>query len=125
MSKVQDYIKRRRIEELGLPKIWMVKSDRTGVSKPHESQVVNIIEGIAFRGEERTRIDRYQVEETPYNIDIVNLEKSTSIDGYGSGIGDLWSWTYYCTFSKEDADTYYEKELYRITEKYGVQNNQE
>lgn len=120
MSRVQEYLKRRKIEELGLPKIWVVKSERTGVSTPCELQVVEIVEGVAWRidREERIRTDRYKVEHSPYEIDIEYSKKSTSIHGYGTGLGDLWGWTYYCTFSKEDANIYYVNEISRVSKKY-------
>ena len=45
---------------------------------------------------------------------------STSEDGFSSGFGDLWQWSYYCTLSKKDADEYYLKELERVSKKYNL-----
>ena len=119
MSKVQEYLKNKKIQEIGLPKLCIVKSSPEGVKKPVERQVVEIIENVAFRGDERLPIDRYKLEnEYPYEVDILRGENSTKEDGYGSGIGDLWGWSYFSSFSKEDADTYYYSELDRVQKKY-------
>jgi hypothetical protein len=119
MSKVQEYLKNKKIQEIGLPKLYIVKSSPEGVKKPVERQVVEIIENVAFRGDERLPIDRYKLEnEYPYEVDILRGENSTKEDGYGSGIGDLWGWSYFSSFSKEDADTYYYSELDRVQKKY-------
>jgi len=40
MSQVQEYLKRKKIQELGLPKLYIVKSSPQGVEKPVERQVV-------------------------------------------------------------------------------------
>lgn len=44
MAKVQEYLKKKKIQELGLPKLYLVKSSPEGVEKPVERQVVEIIE---------------------------------------------------------------------------------
>jgi len=43
MSKVQEYLKKKKIQEMGLPKLYVVKSSPDGVEKPVERQVVEII----------------------------------------------------------------------------------
>lgn len=104
---------------MGLPKLYVVKSDRSGVKKPFERQVVNIIENVAFLGVERTPIDKYILEDGyPYEIFLRRGETSSTDEGHGTGIGDLWSWTYYCSLSLEEAEEYYKKETKRIKEKY-------
>lgn len=120
MSKVQEYLKKKRMQELGLPKIYVVKSSREGVKKPVERQVEQIIENIGWKGKERVPINRYKLEgdNGPYEVDIPIGEDSNKEDGYGSGFGDLWGWTYFSSFSKTDADEYYEKELERVKNKY-------
>ena len=104
MSKVQEYLKKKKIQELGLPKLYVVKSSPEGVEKPVERQVVEIIENVAFRGKERLPIDRYKLDDCgfPYEVDIIRDEISTKDDGYGSGFGDLWSWSYFSSLSKDD-----------------------
>jgi hypothetical protein len=118
MSKVQDYFKKKKIHDMGLPKLYVVKSSPEGVEKPVERQVVQLIENISFRGKERLPSDRYKIEDTPYNVDILRGETSNKDDGYGSGFGDLWAWSYYSSFSIEEAEKYYKEELIRVENKY-------
>lgn len=119
MSKVQEYLKRKKIQELGLPKLYVVKSSPEGVEKPIERQVVEIIENISFRGNERFPIDRYKLNDNyPYEVDILRGETSVKEDGYGTGFGDLWCWSYFCSFSKIEIENYYEEELLRVQNKY-------
>lgn len=116
MSKVQEYLKKKKIQELGLPKLYVVKSSPDGVEKPVEKQVVEIVENIAFRGEERLPIDRYKLEGSyyPYEVDILRGETSSLLDGYGTGVGDLWCWSYFSSLSKDEIEKYYEDELLRV-----------
>jgi len=113
MSKVQEYLKRKKIKELNLPKLYIVKSTPSGIEKPIGRQVIEIIENVAFliEGNSRFPIDRYKIEEDPYEVDIMRGEKSKKSDGYGTGIGDNWCWTYFSFFSKEDAEKYYQQEI--------------
>jgi len=72
MSKVQEHLKNKNIQEMRLPKLYIVKSTRVGVEKPVERQVVEIIENISFTGEERIPSDRYKLEGCyPYGVDIL------------------------------------------------------
>ena len=120
MTKTQEYLRIKRIRELGLPKLYVVKSSPEGVEKITERQVVDIIENVAFRGKERLPIDRYKLDDCgfPYEVDIIRDEISTKDDGYGSGFGDLWSWSYFSSLSKDDIERYYQEETERIENKY-------
>jgi len=119
MSKVQEYLKKKRILELGLPKLYVVGSSPKGVKKPVERQVVEIIENISFTGQERLPSDRYKLEDGfPYTVDILRGETSIKEDGYGTGFGDLWGWSFFSSFSKEESEKYYQEELTRVENKY-------
>lgn len=119
MSKVQEYLKKKKIQELGFPKLYVVKSSPDGVEKPVERQVVEIIENVSFKGKERIPTDRYKLEGNyPYEVDILRGQKSTKDDGYGTGYGDLWSWSYFSSFSIDEAEQYYQQELKRVKNKY-------
>jgi len=119
MSKLQDYLKKKKIQNMGLPKLYVVKSSPEGVEKPVERQVVEVIENVSFRGKERLPSDRYKLEDIyPYEVDILRGETSNKDDGYGSGCGDLWAWSYYSSFSMKDAEKYYEEEFMRVKTKY-------
>lgn len=113
MSKVQEYLKRKKIQELGLPKLYIVKSTPKGVEKSIECQVVEILE---LNG-----VNRYKIEDSfPYEVDILRGETSNIQHGYGSGFGDLWGWTYFSSLSLTEAEVYYLNELERVKEKYEI-----
>lgn len=122
MSKVQEYLKNKRIKELGLPMLYIVKSTRDGVNEPIERQVVDIKEGVAFRGSEKLIYDRYILDEKsyPYEVDILRGNSSSKDDGYASGCGDLWVWSYFSSFDKEEAYKYYDEECLRVKNKYHI-----
>lgn len=122
MSKMQEYLRKKEIEKLGLPKVWIVKSTREGVSDIMERQISDIKFGHSWRkssGEKKT-LDRYFIleDEFPNSFDLVHGENSTTEDGYGSGMGDLWSWTYFISLSKEESLRWRVSEIARIEEKY-------
>jgi hypothetical protein len=98
--------------------LYVVKSSPDGVEKPVEKQVVEIIENVAFSGKERLPIDRYKLEGCPYEVDILRGDTSSKDDGYGTGFGVLWAWSYFSSFSKDDVEKYYEEELLRVQNKY-------
>jgi hypothetical protein len=121
MGKVQDYLEKKRIEKLGLPKIWIVRSDRNGVDLLLEDQVVVIVKNISaiYDGKKKTMMDRYKIKNSfPYDIDIEVGHTSAMESGYGTGEGDLWAWSYFSSLSKLEAEEYYDKELVRVNEKY-------
>lgn len=120
MSKTQDYLQKKKDEKSPKPKMWVIYSDRHDIEKPKEISIKEIMLNHAHVNYEHIQksLTRYMFDVSPYEIDIVEGDISASADGYGSGFGDLWAWTYYCTLSKEDADIYYEKELKRVTDKY-------
>jgi hypothetical protein len=107
MTKLEEYFKNKRIKELGLPKIYIVKSDREGVYEPIENQVVDIKNGVSIDCSTKLKKNRYLIENKPYEIDIEENKNSCLIEGYGTGFCDLLEWSYYCSFSKDDAYNYY------------------
>lgn len=119
MSRVDEYKKKKMIEEMKLPKLWVIHSDREGVSMPRQLQVVAIDE-IGERHYEyyRTKVKRYKFEEEPFSIDIEEGRDNGRNHGYGSGFGDLWCWTWFCSFSEEESLDYYRMESARIEETY-------
>lgn len=119
MSRVEEYKKKKFIEQLMLPKLWVIRSDREGVSMPRQLQVISI-EEISERtnGFVRTKVKRYKFDEAPFDIDIEEGRDNGMNQGYGSGFGDLWCWTWFCTFSEEEALNFYRMESTRIEETY-------
>lgn len=129
MNRLQEYLKKKEILAKGYPKIYIIKSSPKGVSQPIERQVTEIINGVGTRHTNgiSSMINRYVLDdkEYPFHVDFVENETTSTESGYGSGFGDLWGWTYYSTFSKEDADLYQKQELKRITEKYAQGSSKE
>jgi len=122
MSKVQEYLRNKRIKELGYPKMYTVKSTRRGVDPPEERQVIEISDdGFIISSEGKIPFKRYKFEDSfPFSVVIQEGKNSSKEEGYGSGFGDLWEWSYYSTFSKEDAEKYYGEESERIKQKYQI-----
>lgn len=126
MGIVQEYLKKKKIKELGLPKMYIVKSTPKGVSDIKESQVINIVEGknkkiysdIYPEGKVIPYKIYYMEDGFPYEIDMDEDSISDSVEGHGTGFGDLWGWTYYCTLSEDDAKEYHKNETERVSKKY-------
>ena len=116
MTKVQEYLSDKK----GLPKMYVVKSTREGVEAPIERKVIEIRESVSIRlnGDERIPIDEYRFDVSPYSVQILRGKTSGKNDGYGSGFGDLWHWSYFSSFSLEEAEAYYIEELERVENKY-------
>ena len=126
MSKVQEYLKLKRIKEQGLPVMYIVHSSPEEVKEPYQVQVEEIIKGThpsLTYGENNEIIsektyDKYILLHDGFPKEILIAETSNQVSGYGSGFGNLWGWTLFCTLSKDEADEYYKKELQRVSEKY-------
>lgn len=131
MGIVQDYLENKKTKALGLPKLYIVKSTREGVEAICERQVIEITENVSYRYGHRntidkTPIDRYSFapdEAYPFSFDIARGEQSAVDQGFGSGTGDLWSWTYFASFSMEEAEQYHKEESIRVQEKYHPKEN--
>jgi hypothetical protein len=126
MSKLQEYKDNKRMKELGLPKIYVIKSSRTGVESPKERQICEIQDNYGTRTymDGSKNLNKYITKDDfPYEMIIEEGEISGIEAGYGTGMGDLWAWSYYYTFSKDDAYDYFEKESIRVSEKYQKHNN--
>jgi hypothetical protein len=132
MNKLQEYLEKKRIATLELPKMWIVKSTRKGVELPIEVQVSKIKENNGscswYEGKNFVTkpITKYYLED--YLFDSVGIVEGKEYElqvGSGSGCGDLWEWSYYCTLSKELAFKYFEKELEIITDKYILNDKSE
>ena len=92
-----------------------------------ERQISDIKFGYSWimRGSSREKetLDRYFILENgfPNKFDLVRGESSTTEDGHGSGMGDLWSWTYFISLSKEEALKWRESDhnLFEFTQLWG------
>ena len=89
--------------------MFIVSSDRTSVDIT-ECQTAYILP---------TTIGiKYKINQYPGEVDIKTGETSMIEHGYGSGFGDLWSWSYFFTLSKDEAESYRNVELKRVSDKY-------
>lgn len=121
MSKVQEYLRKKKIQEMELPKMYFVKSNREGVDKPVELQVSEIIKNSSFRiigFGDKIPYTKYKFDESPYEIEILSGETSAIDKGLCCGIGDSWVWNHFCSLSKNEAEKYYKNEKTRIEKKY-------
>ena len=99
--------------------IYFFESNRKGVSKIKKRLVTN--EQItAHRIEDKKRIPiwRYDIEESPFHFDIIDGESFSQEDGYASGFGDLWEWSYFGSFDKKVLEDVRKKEVKRVRKKY-------
>ena len=134
MGKVQDYLKKKetdkKLVEAGLPtKVYVVESKPSGVGEVIEREIIDFKLGIITGSrtnletdnEEKYTKNRYHLsgDEYPFEVDICDDKTSNTDEGLGCGMGDLWSWTYFCSFSKEEAEEWREKEVIRVEGKYG------
>ena len=112
MGKVQDYLEKKRIEKEGYPTMWVVHSTREGVKEPIERQVIHSVYG--------SQNIKYvlKTKEYPFEITLKHGNTSDIDEGYGSGFGDLWMWTYFTSLSKKEGDEWYEEETKRVMLKY-------
>jgi hypothetical protein len=96
--------------------IWCVYSDRKEVKEPTLRSIKQVDEGVGRRigPKPEVLIHRYIVDEAPYRIDMAEDQDFVEHVGRASGFGDLWHWSWYCTFSEEKAKEFYQKETKRI-----------
>ena len=90
--------------------LFVVFSNRKSVEEVKTSKIVNIKDGIYFT-------DNHEVE-------IKGGAGFGYVEGYGTGIGDLWGWTYAFFLVKEEADEYKKRETIRIEDAYASTANQ-
>ena len=125
MTKENYLRKKGELPATDLGKMYCFKSDREGVSEIKELLIWSKTTGITYRSD-GTKIGKtipydrfdYKFKEAPYNASILAGD-SLSVDrGCGSGFGDLWSWTWFCSQDKELLEKEKEKELQRVIETY-------
>lgn len=120
MGKLADYLEKKRIEREGLPLLYIVKSNRDGVTPVRSCQVAEITRDVGKRMEPKPEspIDRYRtVDGWTYDI---HRDRTSSIDEHhGSGFGDLWAGTTAVFLDEKAAETWSSMEHIRIIKQYG------
>lgn len=100
MNKVQTYLYNKKLKELNLPPIWIVKADRNGVYTPMRFEIsdIPVVNANSITYKFISALDFSY----PFEIEIPKGKTNARKDGHGTGF-DTWSWSYYFTFSKDDA----------------------
>jgi hypothetical protein len=104
-------------------KMYIVKSTRQGVEEPVERVVKSMIYNVGqilsgfYAGK---TIHRYKLDnkEFPFEVDIMEGGVSDDIEGHGTGVGDLWNWTYHCSMFEGEARNWGRIEEERVKRKY-------
>jgi hypothetical protein len=120
----QDYlIKKGQVADSANGTLWIIKSTRTGVIM-YEAPVVEITNSgaITFYDDDKNKVTvttkRYKLGESPYEIDVRDDTKIGQEHGYGTGFGDLWSWSFFASPDKDKILKLYEDEKLRVQTKY-------
>jgi len=125
MNKQEYLIKKGRIADPTNGTLWIVKSTRLSVNL-YEVPVWEISSGYGettwydLDGNitRKTTCKKYKIDQFPYEINVYDDTKIGEDHGYGSGVGDLWSWSYIVTPDKDIAQKIYEEEKLRVQTKY-------
>ena len=91
------------VDMIQLP-IWQVEKSNFGRIIPKNSEWVDVM--------------RYHFHEAPYQMDIRLDEEFGVNECYGTGICDLWGFTYWCSLNEGLAKAYFEEEKKRVQQKY-------
>lgn len=123
----QDYlVKKGQIADPAYGTLWIIKSTRTSVIM-YEAPVGEIIpnKGVVEHYDDEGNITktstskRYKLgDQSPYEIDVDDETNIGENHGYGTGFGDLWSWSYLVSPDKDKAMKLYEDEKLRVQTKY-------
>jgi hypothetical protein len=108
--------------------VYFFESKKEGVSEIKEISSIEIrkSEGNTYSKEHGDRKVNYltlRFDKSPYELTFRDGETSAQKDGYGSGWGDLWGWSQFGFFNKEDAETARVIEHERVSRKYFNGNN--
>lgn len=118
----EDYLRKKgRLPKEPLGTIYTFTSDRKGVKEIVEHLIwEKRISSYRIDGENRIPIIEYKVKESPYLCEIIEGGIVGSNEGHGSGFGDLWSWTQFCSLDRNSLEIERGKEAIRIQKKYNT-----
>lgn len=123
MTKTQEYLFKKTAK-----KMWYSHSDRRGVSEPKEIYIreeKDLPDGISLDLSNGGYIEikfprrKFGFNEAPYEMEFHNNDDFGIESQYGSGFGDLWGYTNYCSFDKNKVIDWVFVEAERIKQKYG------
>lgn len=107
--------------------LFEFEATRDGVSTIKEVLIWDIYNGEIIRSwtesgklvKETIKTKEYHLRESPYTITIEEGNSIVEKHGYGSGFGDLWSWSQYASLSLEDLEKHRIKVEIDVKSKYG------
>jgi hypothetical protein len=104
-----DYLRNKGILPPDLGEMYFVHSTRTGIKK-YSLPIWGVIP--------YDKYTTYRFADAPYEINIGNTETFGQKDGYGTGVGDLWSWSYFASLDMSVIEKIFDEENLRIITKY-------
>lgn len=123
MGKVQDYLEEKKMEQIA--PMYFMESQREPLSikifelKPIATSSAKMWVGNTIDWNKPIMGTRYHFKETSREIIIYEDQPTFGENhGYGTGMGDLWAWSYFASFDKNVIFELYKKELKRLTDKY-------
>jgi hypothetical protein len=97
------------------------KRKKAMIGKPSTMFVIESTpEGVLLHKREILSIEgnEYKIGAFPYDIKLKNEKDIHEQNGYGSGCGDLWGWSYYSMLDEEQAAKLFVDESKRVYDKY-------
>ena len=118
----KEYLEKKGLVPVDFGTMYIVHSTRVGVTLK-EIKITNISNRTQTSySKENGAVKRnyviYDFDEGPHSLIIEEGESFGQDDGYASGWGDLWCWSYFGTLDKAVADKILEEETLRVMSKY-------
>lgn len=119
-TDLQRYLLVKWQKENPPPEIYHFRSDRQGVFAIRILKVLDSSKsGTRIYGDGRKKETRkYLVEGSPYEVAFEEGKSSVSESYSGSGMGDLWSYSHFFSFDKNEIVRMQDEEKERIIAKY-------
>jgi hypothetical protein len=123
----EDYLRKKgRLPKENFGTIFTFTANREGVSPVRESLIWEILviskESFHVDTSERkkSKLTRYSLRDSPYEVCIDENEIIGSDHGYGSGFGNLWGWSSYASFDRQALEIQRKAIQIEVNSKYGA-----
>jgi hypothetical protein len=119
----EDYLRKKgRLPKEDFGSVFVFKSTPGGVGEiqehliwEKESRHYNVI---ASGGRREVPYTKFKLKDSPFECQIDD-DKTLGVESqYGSGVGDLWAYSFFCSLDKQVLENAREEEAKRIEEKY-------
>jgi len=122
MNKEEYLRKKGRLPKEDFGSIFVFKSTPSGVGEIHEHLIwekkpwkySTYIDGSC----QDVPTTKFKLKESPFDCSIDNHKVIGVESQYGSGVGDLWAYSFFCSLDRDALEKEREKESNRIKEKY-------